>query len=97
MITSCLSSTEEFGTVGIYYFYTLKEPLKIVYNIIYDMGEIYDDIRVIIDLSRKFARMTDIEVKEFGATAGRLFNMIFFDPADYNEYENRRQSHPGRK
>ena len=51
------------------------------------MGEIYDSSLALIKLSRKFDDLSDKELEEFGTALGQLFNMIFYDPEDFETYE----------
>ena len=87
LIYYCASSTVEYADVALFYVTTFEQPLKLVYNMIYDMGEIFDNTSALVDLSKQFNTMNIEQVKEFGTALGRLFNMLFYDPEDFETYE----------
>lgn len=58
LIYYCVSSTVEYADVALFYVTTFEQPLKLVYNAIYDMGEIFDNTSALIDLSKQFNSMT---------------------------------------
>lgn len=51
------------------------------------MGEIFDNTMALVDIASDFNTMMDPEVKAFGTSIGRLFNMLFYDPEDFETYE----------
>jgi len=87
LITACVSSTVEYVDVAVFYAYTFQQPKKLLYNVIYDMGEIYDNAVSLYYLSQEFETMDNSQIKAFGTSVGRLFNMLFYDPEDFETYE----------
>lgn len=51
LMSNCVSSTSEYADVAMFYVYTFQYPKKILFNVIYDMGEIYDSAMSLYDLS----------------------------------------------
>jgi hypothetical protein len=87
LIHNCMSSTSEYMKVAVFYYQTILTPEKLLYNMIYDMGEIYDDLILLIDQGKRFNSLSNEELEEFGTAIGAIFNMIFFDPEDFDSYE----------
>jgi hypothetical protein len=52
LIYNCALATVEYADVAYFYVSTFEQPLKLIYNLIYDMGEIYDSTSALIDLSK---------------------------------------------
>ena len=59
------------------------------------MGEIYDNSIALYKLWEKFDTLTEIEIEAFGSALGQLFNMVFYDPEDFETYEESVSSFSG--
>jgi hypothetical protein len=58
LIYYCVASTVEYADVALFYVTTFEQPLKLAYNVVYDMGEIFDNTSALIDLSKQFDSMS---------------------------------------
>ena len=77
----------ELGEIAVLYVITMQSPIKILYNIIYHMPNIYDDIYDIVHLKENFPEQTLGYYQSVGLLAGDIINRIFFDPDDYYPYD----------
>jgi hypothetical protein len=66
-MTNCIASTEEYADVAMFYVYTFQKPMKIIFNMIYNAGDIYDSSASLVELSKVFMEMDLEQTENFGA------------------------------
>jgi len=84
---SCYSSLFEFLTIFKHYIATVQDWRKLTYNLIHNLGKIYDNIDDLIDLfSSNFSVNNDNVWKHSGYLIGDTINQIAYKPTNYDPY-----------
>ena len=80
---ACYYSIFEFMQIGKDYFFTIQDMNKLAYNLIHNLGRIYDNVADLIDL------FNDVKLDELnwwkktGYLLGDSVSQVFNKPADY--------------
>ena len=78
---SCYYSGSEFTQIGAGYFDTLGDIQKLGFNLVHNMGKIYDDIALIISMvNNPSGQGTEKFWTNVGFVAGDLLQQIAFTP-----------------
>jgi hypothetical protein len=82
----CYYSVFEFGQIVQDYFSTVQDIDRLFYNIVHNMGKIYDNTVASIDLIRFGEPNNPNYWKNIGYYAGNSINQIFYKPRNYDPY-----------
>lgn len=48
----CYATVFEFYNIALEYYYTVTSPRKLSYNVVHNLGRIYDDVTALVDIFR---------------------------------------------
>jgi hypothetical protein len=68
------------------YYDTVSDPRKITYNIIHNLGNIYDDTTALIEIFRYGNYTERVYWQSIGYYTGDVIHQIGYKPEDYEPY-----------
>lgn len=83
----CYYSLFEYYQIVGDYFSTIINIDKTFYNVVHNLGKIYDNTVDIVDIFRKGDPSTENYWKNLGYYFGDSLNQIFYKPENYDPYK----------
>ena len=84
---ACKQVTNEYDTSFESYGVSFADYIRIIFNIIYRFGSLYDlTFETITLFSGDLTALTNEEYRNFGSKAGAYFYYTFYDIGDYDRY-----------
>jgi len=82
----CYYTVVEFDQIVLNYFSTVGNIDMLFFNIVHNMGNIYDNVVSLTDLFRYENQENLNWWKNLGYYFGNSLNQIFYKPSDFNPY-----------
>lgn len=86
--SACYYSATEYLVVLIDYFYTVLDVNKLFYNVLHNLGRIYDAVTDLIAIFRFGDPNTAKYWTGIGTDIGLIINQISYKPSNYDPYKN---------
>ena len=92
---SCYTSVSEFGTAGEYYAETLENFSMLSYNVIHQMGPLYDTLYYTLKHQKTYANMTETYTEaeqtnwwfKLGIYYGTATYLLFYTPPTIDPFD----------
>ena len=81
---SCLWTVDEFGDAAKSYGLSFNDYYKILFNVIYHFGHLYDSVENLITMLDPNTVLDANGYQEVGRTGGNTFYWMFYNVGDYD-------------